>query len=240
MKTAAISIFFSFFFVSSLSTAKIFRNSYISFEIPEIWKCVLESTEWLCRADKTQESKEALIILTAKEVGPTDQLTLYQQHLNNPLRGLRVQGAPSKVVYQAKSSKINDQVWIDGLHMGSEVGNYFTRYLATLKDKVAILVTLSAQKDQYTKYSQDFFKTVQSLRVIATKNLSSSPELGPLRPAGESLGTSIGSAIPDDLMEGNNDDAQAKGSSKKTLIYILIAALSGLGYFVYKKKNKNS
>ncbi len=78
--TAVVVILLSF-----SAQAKVFRNAYISFEMPETWKCNLEQTEWVCRSEQNKESKEAIIILTAKEVGPTDSFPLYQTHLDAPI-----------------------------------------------------------------------------------------------------------------------------------------------------------
>src|SRR3989344_8746775 len=146
--------------LTSVADAKAFRNAYISFELPHSWNCSLEQTEWVCRSENSKEAKEAIIILTAKEVGPTDSMQQYEGHLNTPIAlNLKTGGtAQSKIVYKSKTVQINDHPWIDGLHMGSEVPNYFTRYLATLKGKIAVLVTFSAHKQFYTKYIQDFFK----------------------------------------------------------------------------------
>jgi hypothetical protein len=229
--------------LASLSVeAKVFRNAYVAFELPDTWKCNLEHTEWVCRSESDKESKEAIIILTAKETGPTDSFDAYTQHLNTPQvsQAKGAGGIPSRVIYPPKQVKINDTVWIDGLHMGSEVPNYFTRYLATIKDHIAILVTLSAHKNFYTKYSQDFFKAVMSLRVIATKNLLAKPEMGPLRPGGETLGAPIGAAMPADMSAevGANADAN-KGAKAKTLflgIAVLLAALAGFVLLKMRKK----
>lgn len=219
--------------------AKVFRNAYISFELPEIWKCNLEQTEWVCRSEQTKESKEAIIILTAKEVGPTDSFPLYEAHLNSPIAvNLRGGGTnESKVVYKTKSVQINDQAWVDSLHLGSEVPNYFTRYLATIKDKIAILVTFSAHKQYYTKYSQDFFKAVMSLRVIASKNLLSRPDLGPIRPGSETLGAPIGSAMPADMLQGEGLE-ENKGSDKKKLLLAGALILAALGIVIYLRARK--
>ena len=226
--------------LSFSAQAKVFRNAYIAFEMPETWKCNLEQTEWVCRSEQTKESKEAIIILTAKEVGPTDTFALYESHLNSPI-ALTGRGGSgeSKIVYKAKSVQINDQTWIDSLHLGSEVGNYFTRYLATIKDKIAILVTFSAHKQYYTKYSQDFFKAVMSLRVIASKNLLMKPELGPIRPGSETLGGPIGSAMPADMLQGDGME-QAKGGNKTLLLLgaLILAALGAIIFLRAKKKKK--
>jgi len=229
--------FLSILFTTSVQ-AKTFRNAYISFELPPNWNCSLEQTEWVCRSESNKESKEAIIILTAKEVGPTDSIQLYEQHLNTPITlNLKAGGAaPSKIVYKSKTVQINDQPWIDGLHLGSEVQNYFTRYLASIKGRIAVLVTFSAHKQYYTKYSQDFFKAVMSLRVIETKNLGNNPDQGPIRPGGGTLGPgSFQNAMPLDMV--NPDENAGKGSNKTMLLAIaLILAAAGAYIFIKKRK----
>lgn len=221
--------------------AKVFRNAYVVFEMPETWKCTLEVTEWVCRAEQGNEAKEAIIILTAKEAGPTDAFPLYEQHLNTPiaLQARGGGGAESKVVYKAKNVTIADQLWMDGLHLGSEVPNYFTRYLATIKDHIAILVTLSAHKNYYTRYSQEFFKTVMSLKVIASKNLLGRPDLGPIRPGSETLGPgTIGNAMPSDINGELADvDGAGKGKSKKPILFIALG-LAVIGLFLFFRRQK--
>jgi hypothetical protein len=227
--------------LSSLSLeAKVFRNAYVAFELPDTWKCDLEHTEWVCRSESVKESREAIIILTAKEVGPTDSFEAYSQHLATVQKNTPRPDA-SRVVYPPKQVKINDHVWIDGLHLGSEVVNYFTRYLATLKDRVAILVTYSAHKDYYTKYSQDFFKSIQSLRVIAAKNLLATPEAGALRPGSETLGAPIQSAMPQDIagQEVGVPNSSGESGGKTQMLFLGLGILIvGGGLYVYLKMKK--
>lgn len=225
------------------SQAKIFRNAYVAFELPDTWKCNLEHTEWVCRSESDKESKEAIIILTAKESGPTDSFDSYSQHLAQPQTSGPNKTVISKVVYQPKQIKINDQTWVDGLHVSSEVNNYYTRYLATIKDQIAILVTFSAHKNFYTKYSQDFFKAVQSLRVISTKNLLAKPESGPLRPGGETLGAPIGAAMPADLTANEapgTDSAQNNSGAKTKMMFMGLALVLIViaGYIFVKLKQR--
>ncbi|MFN8943857.1 MAG: hypothetical protein ACK5WZ_04440 [Pseudobdellovibrionaceae bacterium] len=220
--------------------AKLFKNAYISFELPNAWQCKLEQTEWVCRSDDSKESKEAIIILTAKEVGPSDSIQLYEQHLNNPIK-LRVAspfGNESKVTYKAQNKKINEQDWLDGLHLGSEVPNYYTRYLATIKDQIAVLVTFSAHKDFYPKYSQEFLKAVQSLRVTATRSMlnqgGSSAGIGP---ASGDLFVGPGEQMTGLLEPGDLEKPRSKG---KMLQYFAIALiLIAGGIFIYLRKKKN-
>jgi hypothetical protein len=230
-----------FFGPTSTAEAKIFRNAYVSFELPDSWKCVLEHTEWVCRSEIDKESKEAIIILTAKEVGPTDSFESYVSHLNTAqTASTKIGGVPSKVIYPPKRVQINDQPWVDGLHLASEIPNYFTRYLATIKDKVAVLVTFSAHKNHYTKYSQDFFKAVMSLRVIAAKNLLGSAG-GPIRPGGETLGAPISGSMPADMAGASLPPTSGQGGSSKTkMLFFAIALLLAAGalFVLFKLKKK--
>lgn len=229
--------FFVLFTVLSLSTlvqAKVFRNAYIAFEMPDDWNCNLEQTEWVCRSGKLPDMKEAIIILTAKEVGPTDSFPMYESHLNSPISAnAQTASTKSKMIYKAKYVQINNQQWLDGLHLGSEVPNYFTRYMATIKNKIAVLVTFSAHEKFYAKYSTMFHNAIMSMRVIASQNLSSRPEMGPLRPGSETIGQTINSAMPADMYSGKDEKKSNNGT---LLIGLFLILCAGLGYYLYRKK----
>jgi LPXTG-motif cell wall-anchored protein len=233
-------IIFSLFFFLVLMThtfvqAKVFRNAYIAFEMPDEWNCTLEQTEWVCRSMKVPDMKESIIVLTAKEVGPTDSFPMYEGHLNNPISAQNQAAATqSRMIYKAKYVQVNNQQWLDGLHLGSEVPNYFTRYMATLKNKIAVLVTFSAHEKYYSKYSTMFHNAIMSMRVIATQSLGNKPEMGPLRPGSETIGQSINSAMPADMYGSNEGDE--KGGSGTLFLGLIVIIGSGLGYFLYKKK----
>lgn len=235
-----------FFFVSfillqcPLAFGKVFSNAYISFEIPDTWKCMLEQTEWVCRSELSKEAKEAIIILTAKEVGPTDSYSLYEQHLNTPKKIQTRTGTSvdSKISYAPKQYKINDQLWIDGLHFASEVPSYYTRYLAGIRNnKIAILVTFSAHKDYYTKYSQDFIKAVQSLRVIATDNILSTRQ-GPLNSSGGTLGVNTSKFLPEEPQMADEEYPENSGNKKWLVLAGII--LCALGVYIFLKKKIKS
>ncbi len=234
-----------FCLVSFNAQSRTFKNAYISFEMQDNWKCNLEQTEWVCRAEDPQEAKEAVIILTAKEKGPTDSFPIYESHMNNVINTVTKAGVAltSTVKYKSQQQKINDQPWLDGLHQDSEVQNYFTRYLATIKDQIAILVTFSAHNKFYAKHSLNFDKTIRSLRVIATKDLLSRPDLGPLHGSGDTLGAGIGQAMPSDLLAADDvgaGDGQKKGFFQSEmflgLILLILAIAIYIGIKVAKKK----
>lgn len=220
--------------------AKRFRNAYVSFELPPNWNCKLEGSEWVCENDFSQKTKEAIIILTAKEVGPTDTLPAYLAHLQTPrtIQGRGGQTSKSQVIH-VKERIIGGQMWVDGMHLGSEVGPYFTRYLATIKERISILVTFSAHKQHYTKYSADFIKAVESLKVVATKDTLGNRGGGDgayaARP-NETIGAPIGQNIPS--MESDlPGEARGAGGKYGTLIWIAVI-LGAIGLYLYMKSGK--
>lgn len=224
--------------VCSTAHAKRFRNAYVSFELPPNWNCKLEGSEWVCENDFAQKSKEAIIILTAKEVGPTDTLPAYLAHLQAPRTIPGRNGAPTKSqVIHVKERMIGNQMWVDGMHLGSEVGPYFTRYLATIKDRISILITFSAHKEHYTKYSSDFMKAVESLRVVATKDTLG--DRGGSNRGSETIGAPIGQSLPS--FESDNllppEGTRRSGNYLNLLlIAVLLGAIGGYFYFTMNKK----
>lgn len=225
--------------VGTAAHAKRFRNAYVSFELPPNWNCKLEGSEWVCENDFSQKTKEAIIILTAKEVGPSDTLPAYLAHLQTPRTLTGRGGAVTKSqVINVKERMISNQMWIDGMHLGSEVGPYFTRYLATIKERISILVTFSAHKQHYTKYSADFIKAVESLRVVATKDTLGNRG-GDTSRGGETIGAPIGSNIPSIEGEGLPGEGMGAGGAGRggkyaTLIWLALI-LGAVGLYLYYK-----
>lgn len=233
---------FALLFIGLTAEAKLFRNAYLSFELPPHWDCQLEGTEWICSSKFSQKAKEAIIILAAKEVGPSDNLSSYTNYLKIPRTTEKSKGgSETSKVFQVKERKISNHPWIDGMHMSSEVSNYYTRYLATAKERIAILVTFSAHKDHYTKYSADFLKAIQSLRVVASKDLLSQrggrdqiPTAG-----SETLGAPIGQALPSDMMsEQFPDEQNSLFSSNKLEILGILLLIAVFGIYGYLKLGK--
>ena len=248
-----ISVFVVVCFFSSPSSAKVFRNSYVSFELPSKWSCYLENTAWICRyaiskscigpgaskklcATQRKKTREAIIILAAKETGPKDTFKEYYNHLKTP-RPLVLKGgrrSASKIIH-VKPVSLVKQKWIDGMHLGSEIPHYYTRYLATVKGNIAVLVTFSAHKLFYTKYSSEFFRAIKSLRLVATrssmvpKSQLKSKGVGTL---GVNIGAHLNTAIDDASEEGfDGDVGESDGGQPYLLIVAIILAI--LGVFVW-------
>ena len=217
--------------------AKLFQNSYISFEMPQNWECNPDGTEYVCISLYAKQAKEAIIILTAKEIGPTDSLDAYETHLKTPrvLTDKSGKSVPSKVL-QVTRRNIANHPWVESMHLGSEISSYYTRYLATVKDRIAILITFSAHKSHYTKYSKDFLQSVETLRVVAARDiLDKTPSLANQRgQIGVGPGIEPDPTIPDDFPA----EPTATSSNLKLKLLALALILGAVGFYLWRRKKK--
>jgi len=242
-------------FIPQAAQAKVFRNSYLSFELPDKWDCYLENTAWVCRyaisksclgpnsnsllcEEQRKKAREAIIILAAKEVGPKDSFNTYYDHLKEPRPIILKDGkrSNSKIIH-VKTISVEKHKWIDGMHLGSEIPHYYTRYLATMKGNISVLVTFSAHKLFYTKYSNEFFRSIKSLRVIATKSATvgknelNNNNVGTL---GVNIGAHLNTAL-DELGSQDFDGESSRGFGSE--IYLVLGALllAAIGGFIWLK-----
>lgn len=231
--TLTLCILFSF---SLFAQAELFQNSYLSFQKPNNWKCDLEATEWVCYSKFSKKSRPAAIILTAKEAGPNDNLSMYERHLKMPKTNRKQPNRKSKV-YRVDRKNIASHTWVDALHYGSEIGSYFTRYLATTKGKLAIVVTFSGHKDHYSKYSTDFIKAIRSLKVVTSGKM---PRNGRIAIRGADQPILGGGASYDNfpaLDDGLSAPSKRQTPNDKTNLFIGLALiLAALGFYLFKKK----
>lgn len=246
-------LLFTFLFIAifspSLTVAKVFRNSYIQFELPHGWDCNLKKTAYLCRykisqhcranpkekvcTESVKKSREALIILSAQETRPTDTLKSYSEYLANTKNFTTESGATSqsKLIHN-KAVNIKKEKWLDAMHLSRELPYYYTRYLVSIKGKVAVLVTFSAHKLYYTNYSNRFFKIIKSLKVVANNISQVKPTEISQKPLSHPLD------IPNELFETPaNKSPQGEDPLSKWLFYIAFLLLV-IGIYIWIKNKK--
>lgn len=149
----------------TLATAQAdeFRNSYLRFDLPQGWKCEVEETEFVCNPPHVEgESVSATMILTAKQPGPDDSLIAFQKVLAERAAGL----GRASILKPPENVEIRGVTWIEAVLRGSEVPNYDTRYLATVKGGLAILFTFSAHRSYYAKFDGAATLAVGTLNVL--------------------------------------------------------------------------
>lgn len=144
-----------------------FANQFAEFELPPQWSCNLEGAEWVCQSADESKKRDAIIVLAAKLKGDQDSLDQYLTYLKAAKTFTSVAGKPVKSEMKyAKDVNINGQAWVDALHMESEIPGFYTRYLATVKQDIGVLVTYSVNKAKYQQYLESFDNMIKTLKVF--------------------------------------------------------------------------
>lgn len=143
-----------------------FANTFVRFEMPARWRCDLEAMTWVCQSWDEKQQRDALIVVGAKHAGESDGLSQYEAYLRQPRQSTDPDGKPlvSRVL-SVQRRTLHDIEWVDSLHDESELPGFRTRYLATVKDGLGVLVTFSIRITSYPSYEPDFAQFVQSLKM---------------------------------------------------------------------------
>jgi len=147
------------------ANTKVFENQILQMELPNTWECKTIETEWICQPADNESKTEAQIILTTKEVNDEDSLENYKTYLEKTKTISHENKDHESEVKYVKVITVNDNEWMDGLHLGSEIPEYYTRYLATTYDDIAILASFSAHQKVYSDYLYVFSQAILSLQV---------------------------------------------------------------------------
>jgi hypothetical protein len=238
--TALTLLFVALGLTTNAAHAAKFANQFVEFELPPKWQCSLEGAEWVCQNTDPVKKREAIIILAAKLRGDQDTLEKYLDYLKSPKSWTSLDGKPvrSEPKY-AKSQEINGQAWIDSLHLESEIPGFYTRYLATVKEDIGVLVTYSMHKDKHTQYISDFENLVKTLRVFRKAGgLNVNPQNGSLFNL-----TNIPSGIsPDSVFsvpQGiGGEPKKKKKSDGDEMFFMMVVGAAIVAYIIIKKRRR--
>lgn len=174
---------------SSAAWPATFHNQFVEFTLPAGWTCQLEDAEWVCQGTDPLNRREAIIVLAAKLKGDQDTLATYADYLKGPRRYSDPKGQEivSRVKF-VRERQVNGYTWIDALHEDSEIPGFLTRYFATVRDDIGVLVTYSVRRDRYMARTPEFEAMVSSLKVfrshrpVATTSRASGQDAGSAHP----------------------------------------------------------
>lgn len=233
-------VLFSLLLSLNLAEAKTFQNSYVSFEVPDNWTCLQEGVAWTCTPSHPVAGKEAVIVLAAKVAGPEDNLTNFLTLLKEPKKIKTHVGTtmPSQVMY-AQQRVLAGLPWIQAQHLGSEIQEFYTLYLATVKDQLAILVSFSAEKNKYAAHNPVFDRAIKTLKIVANqKLLMAKNQMGP----NEQMGIQGGGPTPLGGDENLIPPPERKtGIGTVALIFAVVALILGLiAWYLSERKSKTS
>jgi hypothetical protein len=226
-----------FFFQSQNALAAKFTNQFIEFEMPPQWQCSLEGAEWVCQSTNDGKKRDAIIVLAAKLKGEQDSLDQYLAYLKAAKVFKNIQGKDMKSDPKyAKTVNLNGQAWVDALHLESELPGFYTRYLATIKADIGVLVTYSINKAKYQDYLNDFEAMVKTLKVFrqAGAPINAQP------PNSDLFKTQIPQNVSDSTVFGGNiptgsDQAPAKKKEDLPVLPLLLGA-GAVGFFIWKRR----
>ncbi len=222
-----------------------FSNQFTEFELPPRWQCALEGAEWVCQSADDTKKRDAIIVLAAKLKGDMDTLDRYQQYLNGPRiftapNGTSVKSSPK----YTKPTQINNHPWVDSLHMESEIPGFYTRYLATLKQDIAVLVTYSINKNKYTEYQGQFEEMVKSLKVFrkAGTGINQMANTSLFNQNTAALGTSNlfqpEAEAPKPVADAAPKPKSTNAGNASDLIIYGALALGVVGFIIWKKRQQ--
>jgi len=103
-----------------------------------------------------------IIILAAKYQGDFDTFPKYMEYLS---KNKSVTGGTSLVDGPKVNNAIGNLSWVEATHYGSELKGFYTVYLATVTDGLAVLVTFSASKNDYPQSRDMIRPCIQSLGI---------------------------------------------------------------------------
>lgn len=232
---ARLLLFFLFF--SSLIQAKTFKSKFIRLELPSNWDCKQEERDWVCQPDNLAERNEVILVIVIKEVDPQDDnFDKYEKILSTQkdMRDLLGNSYKSNVKY-TKRSTIQGQVWVDSLHFGSEIPGFYTRYIASIDQKIAGLVTYSVAETVYPKWAEVMDRLVNSLKLeFDPKAFAEIKENG-----GQSLlgRRNTSRRLPPPIEEVKATNAGEKKNLLKE-IFGGILILGAIAFFIYRRKQQ--
>jgi hypothetical protein len=216
-----------------------FANQFIEFELPPQWQCNLEGAEWVCQSANETRKRDAIIVLAAKLKGDQDSMDQYMTYLKSAKTYTSIQGKSVKSEPRyAKNVNINGQVWVDAMHLESEIPGFFTRYLATVKQDIGVLVTYSINKDKYREYLQDFDAMVQTLKVFRKEGGINTKSTGNIFQQ-TNIPTHVdqGTVFPGAQPQGGSDKPAAPKKKDEDLPLLpLLLGAAVVGYLIWRKR----
>jgi len=244
MKRIYSILFLAVLVFSSPSSALV--TQYVSFEHPEGWKCELSQGVFICQSTTEPDRKEAIVLSIATIASEWDSLENYEEYLKKPKTIQDDEGntITSKVTYSRRRN-INGTVWVDSLQYNSELPGFWARYLSTVQNKLAILITYIVSDDRYSQLAPQFERMVSSLKPNADFNLNVASQQGtsPL-PGSTILGPKAQKDLLSDRLNKKKNvepvNGPSSGEGSLTPVILAVAAAIAVGVFVKTRKKKPS
>jgi hypothetical protein len=217
------------------------KTAYVSFDHPEGWRCELSQGVWICQSTAEAERRDSVVLSIATMATEWDTIDNYLEYLKKPRTITDDQGKPleSKVTY-ARKRDINGITWIDSLQVNSELPGFWSRYVATVHNKLAILITYVVSQEHYQRLAPQFERMVGSLRPNAEFDLNIASKQGEMPlPGASKLGPVSSDILRERLKpaspprEETPEEPEGDSSTVWLAMLVLVAAAA---YWVVRKR----
>lgn len=216
-----------------------FTTQYVSFDQPEGWACELSQGVFICQSTTDPDRKEALVMSIATVATEWDTLENYENYLKQPRNIPNEQGGEitSKVTY-VRRRNINGFVWVDSLQQNSELPGFWSRYLATVQNQLAILITYIVSEERYQTLAPQFERMVTSLKPNKDFNLNVATKQGQVTTEGAEVLGAQKNILSQRLKAKKPDPVlpPEKSTFPTTQLALFILAIVALILFVRRKK----
>lgn len=154
-------------------------TAYVTFDHPDGWRCELSQGVWICQSTVEPDRKESVVLSIATMATEWDTLDNYESYLKQPRTIQDEEGntLTSKVTYTRRRN-INGTTWIDSLQFNSELPNFWARYVATVHNRLAILITYIVSDEHYKRLAPQFERMISSLKPNAEFDLNIASKQG--------------------------------------------------------------
>jgi hypothetical protein len=237
MRVLFTRLFLGLTLLTSLAEAKTFRTQFIKLELPANWDCRQEEIDWVCQPDNLAERSEAILVVVTKAVNEVDDnYPKYKEELEKPrdMRDLLGNAYKSQVKY-VRERQILNHPWVDALHLGSEIPGFYTRYVASIREKVAGLITYSVAESVFPKYAQVMDQMIDTAEIFFDpKAFAEAMQSG----SGSLLGArsrTKGRLAP--TLEAEEAKTE-EGTDQKQMLVGLALAAGAVAYIIYKRRKR--
>lgn len=219
------------------------KTTYVAFDHPEGWKCDFTEGVWICQSTLDPDRKESLVMSIAALASEWDNIENFEDYLKQPreIKDDAGNAITSEISYTRRRN-LNGHIWIDSLQHNSELPGFWTRYLATVNQRLAILITYIVSDEHYSKLAPQFERMVVSATLVNDSGGSVPSEQGETAlPGPERLGPStdlLKSRL--NVSKGDKTAQPDKGDSLALPLIVLAAAVTYLVWRRKKKKAKDS
>jgi hypothetical protein len=148
--------------------------------LPTGWACQNEEQNLVC-LDKTEKSqKNSAIVFSFKIRSAEDSLAVFRDQLARPRTLYQGDMASPSLPKGVKDRTINSNLWVEGIHIGSEIPEYYTHYLATVSGEYAVLISFSALQSQYQQAMAVLEPVINSLKLTLPQTQNDLAGGGPI------------------------------------------------------------